>query len=187
MKYQVVITYKNGSIITLDVPDNYYQDKYSKKPEEKIHYIFMKEFKAFKKALNNNNNKSMIEVGDYLKFSNATISATSVLGVDLRTLDEVKDLSLANMSIPGVHDKTYLDLGDTGIDVLINKLETTNVIENLDKFLQKVNSMMSKNNVEVTIKAGTKKKATAVSKKQMVEKEVENTIKGDTSTQNETK
>lgn len=187
MKYQIVITYKNGSIITLDVPDNYYQDKYSKKPEEKIHSIFMKEFKAFKSALNRKN-RTMIEVGDYLKFSNATISAISVLGVDLKTLDEVEDLSLANMSIPGVHDKTYLDLGDTGIDILINKLETTNVIENLDKFLQKVNAMMSKNNVEVTIKAGTKKKATTTtSKKQTVEKEVENNIKEDTSTQNEAK
>ena len=92
------------------------------------------------------------------------------------------------MSIPGVHDKTYLDLGDTGIDILINKLETTNVIENLDKFLQKVNAMMSKNNVEVTIKAGAKKKATTTaSKKQTVEKEVENNIKEDTSTQNEAK
>lgn len=186
MKYQIVITYKNGSIITIDVPDNYYQNKYSKKPEEKIHSIFMKEFKTFKGALNKNN-KPMIEVGDYLKFSNATISATSVLGVDLKTIDEVKDLSLANMSIPGVHDKTYLDLGDTGIDILINKLETTNVIENLDKFLQKVNAMMSKNNVEVTIKAGTKKKTTAVSKKPIVEKEVENAVKEDASTQNEAK
>ena len=186
MKYQIIITYKNGSIITLDVPDNYYQDKYSKKPEEKIHSIFMKEFKAFKSALNRNN-KPMVEVGDYLKFSNATISATSVLGVDLKTLDEVKDLSLANMSIPGVHDKTYLDLGDTGIDILINKLETTNIIENLDKFLQKVNTMMSKNNVEVTIKAGTKKKTTTIPKKQIVEKEVENIVKEDTSTQNEVK
>lgn len=187
MKYQIVITYKNGSIITLDVPNNYYQDKYSKKPEEKIHSIFMKEFKAFKSALNKKSNNSMIEVGDYLKFSNATISTTSILGVDLKTLDEVKDLALANMSIPGVHDKTYLDLGDTGIDILINKLETTNVIENLDKFLQKVNTMMSKNNVEVTIKAGTKKKTTSTPKKQMIEREVENTIKEDASTQNEVK
>ena len=89
--------------------------------------------------------------------------------------------------IVGVSDKTYLDLGDTGIDILINKLETTNVIENLDKFLQKVNAMMSKNNVEVTIKAGTKKKAATTSKKQAVEKEVGNIIKEDTSTQNEVK
>lgn len=187
MKYQIVITYKNGSIITLDVPNNYYQNKYSKKPEEKIHSIFMKEFKAFKSALNKKNNNSMIEVGDYLKFSKATISTTSILGIDLKTLDEVKDLALANISIPGVHDKTYLDLGDTGIDILINKLETTNVIENLDKFLQKVNAMMSKNNVEVTIKAGVKKKTTAVSKKPVVEKEVEDAVKEDALTQNEAK
>lgn len=174
MNYQIIITYRNGSLITLDVPENYYQEKYSKKSDEKIHTIFMKEFKNFKNALNRNKD-SMIEVGDYLKFSNATISSANILGIDLKSLEATKDI-VANMSIPGVHDKTYLDLGDTGLDILIEKLKTTNIIENLDKFVQKVNAMMAKKDVEVTIKAGGKKKSTPTASTTTTKKKVETPI-----------
>lgn len=156
MKYQIVITYRNGSIITLDVPNNYYQEKYSKKSDTAIHKIFIKEYKNFINAMNKND--SMVDVGRYLEFSNATISASNILGIDLKTIDEVVSLNESNISIPGVHDKTYLDISETSLDTILKKLESTNLIENLDKFIQKVNSMMSKNNVEVVIKAGGAKK-----------------------------
>lgn len=156
MKYQIVITYRNGSIITLDVPNNYYQEKYSKKSDTAIHKIFIKEYKNFINAMNKND--SMVDVGKYLEFSNATISASNILGIDLKTIDEVVSLNESNISIPGVHDKTYLDISETSLDTILKKLESTNLIENLDKFIQKVNSMMSKNNVEVVIKAGGAKK-----------------------------
>lgn len=156
MKYQIVVTYRNGSIITLDVPNNYYQEKYSKKSDTAIHKIFIKEYKNFINAMNKNDN--MVDVGRYLEFSNATISASNILGIDLKTIDEVVSLNESNISIPGVHDKTYLDISETSLDTILKKLESTNLIENLDKFIQKVNSMMSKNNVEVVIKAGGAKK-----------------------------
>ena len=156
-KYQVVITYKNGSTILIDVPENYYQNKYLKKPEKKIHKIFMKEYNNFVSALNANDN--IVKVGRYLSFSNATVSAKDVLGIDLKTISEAQCIKETSITIPGVHDKTYLDISETSLDTILKKLETTNLIENLDTFIKKINVMMSKNNVEVTIKAGMKKKS----------------------------
>lgn len=161
MKYQIVVTYKNGSTILLDVPDNFYHNKYAKKPEAKIHKIFIKEYKSFVLAMGKTEN--ILDVNKYLSFSNATISTKDILGIDLKTVDEIANEN-ANITIPGVHDKTYLDISETSLDTILKKLEETNVIENLDKFIQKVNAMMSKNNVEVTIKAGAKKKPTTTKK-----------------------
>ena len=53
-KQYILIIYKNGSSISLDVPENYYQEKYKNKPEKKLHKIFMNEYKSFVKALNKN-------------------------------------------------------------------------------------------------------------------------------------
>ena len=158
-KYQVVITYKNGSTILIDVPENYYQNKYSKKPETKIHKIFMKEYNNFVSALNVSEN--IVKVGKYLSFSNATVSAKDVLGVDLKTTSELQQAKETAITVPGVHDKVYLDINETSLDVILKKLETTNLLENLDTFIKKINAMMARNNVEFTIKAGAKKKVSS--------------------------
>ena len=160
MKRSIVITYKNGSTINIDVPETFYTLKYRNKPEAKIHKIFMKQYNKFVSA--SNKGEGVIRVSKYLPFSNATISAESVLGIDIKVIDELAP-QVSTVSVPGVHDKTYLDISDTSLDAIFKKLETTNLLENLDTFIKKVNAMMSKNNVEVTIKAGVKKKSTATS------------------------
>lgn len=158
MKKSIVITYKNGSTINIDVPETFYTLKYKNKPETKIHKIFMKQYNNFVSALNKS--EGVIKVSKYLPFSNATISAESVLGVDIKVIDESAP-QMSTVSVPGVHDKTYLDISETSLDTILKKLETTNLLENFDTFIKKINTMMSKNNVEVTIKAGTKKKSVA--------------------------
>ena len=37
MRQFILITYENGSTVTIDIPENYYRDKYKKKPEKKLH------------------------------------------------------------------------------------------------------------------------------------------------------
>lgn len=157
MKKSIIITYKNGSTINIDVPETFYMSKYKNKPEAKIHKIFMKQYSNFVSALNKTGN--IIKVSKYLPFSSAIISAENVLGVDIKVIDESVPQTFA-VSIPGVHDKTYLDISETSLDTILKKLETTNLLENIDTFIKKVNSMMSKNNVQITIKAGAKKKTT---------------------------
>lgn len=143
MKYQIIITYKNGSTIILDVPDNYYQEKYSKKSDTAIHKIFMKEYKNFVDAMNKSEN--MVNVNKYLSFSKATVSALNVLGIDLKTVCETPNTNDdTNISVPGVHDKTYLDISETSLDVILKKLESTNLIENLDKFIQNIGLIVDK-------------------------------------------
>lgn len=158
MKKSIIITYKNGSTINIDVPETFYIAKYKNKPEAKIHKIFMKQYSNFVSALNKTGN--IIKVSKYLPFSSAIISAENVLGVDIKVIDESAPQTFA-VKVPGVHDKTYLDISETSLDTILKKLETTNLLENIDTFIKKVNSMMSKNNVQITIKAGAKKKTTS--------------------------
>lgn len=37
MKKLIIITYNTGSTVSIEVPEHYYQDKYKKKPEKKLH------------------------------------------------------------------------------------------------------------------------------------------------------
>ena len=67
MKQCIVITYKNGSSVNIDVPELYYQEKYLKKPSKKIHKIFIKEYNSFVKAMNKAS--EIVSVGAHLKFS----------------------------------------------------------------------------------------------------------------------
>ena len=161
MTKSIIVTYKNGSVINIDVPETFYATRYKNTSEKKLHKIFMKEYEKFVSALNKS--QTVINVGKYLKFSSAIISCENVLGVDIKVIEENMNLSQSNISVPGIHDKTYLDISETSLDTILKKLETTNLIENLDLFIKKINAMMAKNNVEVTIKAGVKKKSTATS------------------------
>ena len=172
MTKSIIITYKNGSVINIDVPETFYATKYKNTSEKKLHKVFMKEYEKFVSALNKSQN--VINVGKYLKFSSPTISCENVLGVDIKVIEENSNLSKANVTVPGIHDKTYLDISETSLDTILKKLETTNLLENLDTFIKKVNAMMAKNNVEVTIKAGVKKKpsATAAKKTAAIKEEI---------------
>ena len=148
----------------MDVPSEYYKNKYSKKPEKKLHSIFMKEYNSFVKALNKEPN--VITVGKYLGFSNATISGKDVLSIDIKDFDtEVKPLD-NTVFIPGVHDKVYLDLTDTRLDALLDKIEELEIIENSNKLLQKLVSFFNKSDFEFNIIAGKKPASTPRKKKE---------------------
>ena len=170
MKRVIVITYRNGSSINLDIPEMYYREKYSKKSDKKLHRIFMKEYSKFVKVLNDSD--EVIQVGKYLKFSNATVSGKDVLSVDIKDLEtEVKPLD-NTIFIPGVHDKVYLDLTDTRLDALLDKMESLELIENLDKLIQKLVGFFNKSNVEFNIKAGKKTSAPTTTRKKKSDAEV---------------
>lgn len=163
MKQCIVVTYKNGSSINLDVPELYYQEKYAKKPAKKCHAIFLKEYNKFVNALNKTD--GIVQVGKYLKFSNATVSGKDVLSVDIKELaEEVKPVD-NTIFVPGVHDRVYLDFTDTKLEALLTKLEDLSLLENLDKLAQKLVSYFNKANVEFSIKAGKKAPATPRKKK----------------------
>lgn len=163
MKQCIVVTYKNGSSINLDVPELYYQEKYAKKPAKKCHAIFLKEYNKFVDALNKTD--GIVQVGKYLKFSNATVSGKDVLSVDIKELaEEVKPVD-NTIFVPGVHDRVYLDFTDTRLEALLTKLEDLSLLENLDKLVQKLVSYFNKANVEFSIKAGKKAPATPRKKK----------------------
>lgn len=169
MKQCIVVTYKNGSSINIDVPDLYYSEKYKKKSSKKQHSIFLKEYRNFVKALNRDTN-TVVSVGKYLQFSNATVSGKDVLCVDIKNLEEETKPQDNTVFIPGVHDKVYLDLTDTRLDALLDKMEKLNIIDNTDKLLQKLVAYFNKSNVEFTIKAG--KKTTTTRKKKPETSEV---------------
>lgn len=163
MKQCIVVTYKNGSSINLDVPELYYQEKYAKKPAKKCHAIFLKEYNKFVNALNKTD--GIVQVGKYLKFSNATVSGKDVLSIDIKELaEEVKPVD-NTIFVPGVHDRVYLDFTDTKLEALLTKLEDLSLLENLDKLVQKLVSYFNKANVEFSIKAGKKAPATPRKKK----------------------
>ena len=139
----IVINYKNGSMINIDVPETFYADKYKNTSEKKLHKIFMKDYEKFVTALNKSQN--VISVNKYLKFSNATISCENVLGVDIKILDKDNTASQSKIKVPGVYDKTYLDISETSLNALISKIEESNLIDNLNALIQKLNTFITNN------------------------------------------
>lgn len=159
MKRCIVITYKNGSSINIDVPDLYYQNKYSKKSNKRLHSIFLKEYNKFVNAMNRG--KDVVYVGKYLKFANTSVCGKDVLGIDVKELnDEIKPVD-NTIYVPGVNDRVFLDLSKTQLENLITKINDTQLIENLDILLKKMSSYFNKANVEFTIKAGKKSTSTS--------------------------
>lgn len=154
MKRCIVVTYKNGSSINIDVPELYYQEKYKNKSEDRLHKIFLKEYKKFVTAMNKGN--GVVPVGKYLKFSNTSVCGKDVLGIDIKDLEEEVKPQDNTVYVPGVNDKVFLDISKTQLEDLIQKLNNTDLIDNLDKLVQKMASYFNKANVEFTIKAGKK-------------------------------
>ena len=156
-KQSILILYKNGTSISIEVPENYYANKYKKKPEKKLHQLFIKDYKKFVKILNKN--LSVVDVGNYLKFSNASICGKDVLSVDIKTIDINDDVTEVENTtfIPGLHDQTYLNLKDTPLEEILQQMKDTDFIPNMNKLIEKLLSFFNKSNVEFTIKAGSKK------------------------------
>ena len=161
MKRYVVVTYKNGSVINIDVPETYYQDKYKNRPEQRLHKIFIKEYSKFVEAMKRG--KEVVAVGKYLTFSNTSVCGKDVLGIDIKDVDEeVKP----EVVIPGTEREVKVDLSESQIEKLAEKVLNSDLLDNLNKSLQKLLTYFSKSNVELSIKAGKKQPAT---KKKKVE------------------
>lgn len=155
MKKLIIITYDTGSSVTIEVPERYYQDKYKKKPEKKLHQIFVKEYKNLVKALNKGLN--VVDVNNYLEFSQASVSGKNILSVDVKdVVEEVSTPVDVQTFVPGVHDQVFLNIDQTAMAQVFKQIQDENLIENLSELLAKVNSYFSKSNVEFTIKAGKK-------------------------------
>lgn len=116
----------------------------------------MKEYKNLVKALNRQS--SVVDVNDYLKFSQASVCGKNILSVDIKVLNDnvINSQCEENIYIPGVHDQIFLNLSDTNLERVLKQVEELNLIENFAKLIQKINSYFSKSNVEFTIKAGKK-------------------------------
>ena len=160
MMQQISITYKNGILINIDVPNNYYKDKYPKKSEAKINKIFTKEYRKFVAAIDSTEN-SMLHVNKYLAFSNANISCKDVLSVDLKVINEDDMVKSSDIQVSsGTPNLIYLNLNGTSIEELVTKINNLSLVENVDKLIQKFLAYFNKSNVEFTIKTAAKKKAT---------------------------
>ena len=109
----------------------------------------------------------MIQVSKYLTFSNASISAKNVLGIDIKEMI-CESLPESNtVHVPGVHDQLFLNIENTRVEELVNKLCDSTLIANVDALVKKLLSFLNKSNVEFTIKAGkkpTNNKSTTTSK-----------------------
>lgn len=159
MAQQILITYKNGTSVGIDVSDAYYKNKYPKKSDKKLNKLVMKSYNKFVNAVGNTE-KLTLSVNKYLPFSNAIISCKDILSIDLRDKDTAtKNTTDIAVQVPGVHDQVFLNLQETSLEVLIAKLNSLALIENVDKLVQKLLAYFNKSNVEFTIKAATKKKA----------------------------
>lgn len=150
MKKSIVIKYKNGSSVNIEVLSDFYVEKYPKAAENKREKIFIKEYKKFLNALSKP--QPVVNVGSYLKFSNATISGEGILSVDI--VDDNREVEESTTVISEVNP---LNL----IAEFLQKLDATGIISNLDTLLKRINNMMAKNNVDITIKASNKKATTA--------------------------
>jgi hypothetical protein len=170
MAQYILITYKNGTSINIDVPNNYYKDKYPKKSAAKLNKIFVKDYQKFVAAINSTEN-SMLYVNKYLAFSNANISCKDVLSIDLKIIDD-DAIEAPGIQISGTPNQICLNLNGTSIEELITKINNLSLIENIDKLIQKFLTYFNKSNVEFTIKTAAKKKAvtnTIVASKKKIE------------------
>ena len=155
VKQSILITYKNGSSINIDVPENWYAERYKKSPESKLHRIFIQDYKKFVTALNKN--LTVVDVNKYLKFSNASICGKDILSVDIKSINVDEEIGCDESTyIPGLHDQVYLNLTDTKLEKALEQTLELNLIENLSKLIDKITTYFQKSNVEFTIKAGKK-------------------------------
>ena len=158
-KQYILITYKSGATVTLDISDNYYATTYAKKKEKKIYDIFLKQYNKFVAALDKS--EGVVNVNKYFKWSNAKIDSNDILAVDIKTINTNNtSVDQTSVFVPGAHDKVYLDMSETSLQQLLDKLNNTDVLENFNKLILKLLAFFNKSNVEVSIRAKPKAKAT---------------------------
>ena len=157
-KQLILIQYNNGSSVIINILENYYQQKYSKRPNKKLHAIFMRDYKRFIAALNKGSN--IVNVNKYLPFSNASISGKDILSIDIKTQPtefESKDNLITH--IPNVFNQFYFDLDRVEIEKFLNQLLEANLVEKSSNLLEKLLEYFNKADLEFTTKS-RKKRAT---------------------------
>lgn len=169
MNRYIVVTYKSGAIIKIDVPENYYAETFGNKPEQRLHRIFLKEYSKFVTEMNKG--KDVVSVGKYLTFSNTSICGKDVLGIDIKDEEEKEDN--VDVYIPGAERDVKVNLSDSQVEKLAETILNSDLIDNLNKGLQKLLTYFGKSNVELSIKAG--KKTPTTKKKKVEEVKTENT------------
>lgn len=170
MRQTISILYKDGTSIFIEVPENYYFNRYGKKSEKRLHQIFMKDYRKFVNAFKNPS--IILNVGDYLPFSNASICGKDVLSIDIKsTLKSSGDNSIPDTNkvfISGlVQEQTSFSLKDTSIEAVFEQLKSNDVVDKLNNTLTLLLSYFARSDVEFTIKSG--KKSNAGRKKKVVE------------------
>ena len=138
VKQSILIIYKNGSTISLDIPENYYQKKYVNRSDKKLHNIFIKDYKKFVAAINKE--KTIIDVNRYLPFSNASISGKDIISVDIKDQMVLENVGGVTTFVPGVHDQVYLNIEGSDLEKLLKKLVETEFIEKSCDLIDKLYS-----------------------------------------------
>ena len=78
--------------------------------------------------------KEVVAVGKYLTFSNTSVCGKDVLGIDIKDVDEeVK----SEVVIPGTEREVKVDLSESQIEKLAEKVLNSDLLDNLNKSLQK--------------------------------------------------
>ena len=127
----IKLSYKNGTSINIDVPIDYYKKKYPKKSRQSLDKIFMKDYTAFVKALNNHSTIAL-QVGKYFKFSKATIFSRDLLSVDIKkyTFEDTQlqqQPQLIKDDISKVEDIKKETTETTPSQTIVEKEETTTI------------------------------------------------------------
>lgn len=157
-KQLILIQYNNGSSVIINILENYYQQKYSKRPDKKLHAIFMRDYKRFIAALNKGSN--IVNVNKYLPFSNASISGKDILSVDIKTQSiDLETRNEISTHIPNVFNQFYFDLDRVEIEKFLNQLLEANLVEKSSNLLEKLLEYLNKADLEFTAKS-RKKRAT---------------------------
>ena len=153
----IVLTYKDGTQVNIDVPELYYQNKYKNKANKKLHKIFLKDYNSLVSAVNNH--KGIIKVNKYLPFSNVAISTNDILSVDVKYIDVDEYVPLTDsVYSPEICNKSVSDvvviesISDDVINGVINKLMDTDTMKNINSLVESLMKFINKSNVEFTLK-----------------------------------
>lgn len=169
MNKQIVITYKNGICVKIDVPKDYYKTKYKNKSDEKLYKVFLKDYKKFIKYLCKEGD--IVSIGKYLRFSDSFICGKDIMSVDLKDKPCVDTAHVilsddTNNSFEISSEKINtmsIDLSDTQLSDLIKKVNDLGIVDNINTLLSKVNEFMD----ATMCGSDTKKKNSTQSKKKI--------------------
>ena len=152
----IIVVYNDGATIDIEVPWEYYRNKYKNKSDYYIYNVFMREYKKFVKAVNKY--EGIISVGKYLKFSFAGVSTFNVLCVTIVDKDGCDD----DLKIAPSKEQLVLSLNGTTIDTVLDRISESSIISNTDLLLKKLLTIVENRSdkIEASTKSKKSKKTT---------------------------